>query len=201
MLIYDQTFVATMDATRGEATALGADAYGSEHLLLGLLTSADALTTRVVEEFPGLTAPAVRDAVREAADDAPHLARLGLTAPPAPTTDPARRAAPPRVKHRPELQAALNRATAAWGHLRKAHALPKERQLSSAVLWLAVLEPSARAPRLLSALGIDPDAVRTVVLRTLVPAGTPVPTWPTDPPVDPLTRLAHRIFGRTHVAR
>lgn len=198
MLIYDQTFVATMNATRDAATALGADAYGSEHLLLGLLTSADALTTRVVEEFPGLTAPAVRDAVREAADDAPHLARLGLTAPDVPAT---RRGIPPRVKHRPELQAALNRATSAWGHLRKTHALPKERRLSSAVLWLAVLEPSARAPRLLDALGIDPDAVCTTVLRTLVPAGTPVPTWPTDPPVDPLTRLAHRIFGRTHVAR
>lgn len=164
----------------------------------------DHLLQQVVQAFPGLTTSAVRAAVRGAVDDAPYLARLGLTA-----HDPAVAAhaegtpggVRPRTKHTPELQAALNRATARWGHLRRTNAVPKERKVTSAVLWLAVLEPSARAPRLLSAMEVDPDGVRTAVLSALVPAGAAVPTWPAEAPVGPITGLVHRVFGRTNVAR
>jgi hypothetical protein len=203
MLIYDDSFIAVMAATKTEATALGARAYGSEHVLLGLLASDDDLTQQVVRSFPALTTTAVRTAVHGALDDAPHLARLGIVAPdPALTARSEGRAGvPPRTKHTAELQSALNEATAKWGHLRDTHALPKERRLSSAVLWFAVLEPSARASRLLSAMGVDPDDVRAAALSALVPPGTEVPTWPVDPPVGPVTRLFQRTFGRTNVAR
>lgn len=205
MLMYDDSFVAVMTATKGEATALGARAYGSEHVLLGLLASDDDLTQQITRSFPDLTAGAVRAAVRGAVDDAPHLARLGLTAHnPAIITAHSYGAAGgvrPRNKHAPELQSALNQATAKWGHLRHTRALPKERKLTSAVLWLAVLEPSARAARLLGAMEVDPDGVRTAVLSALMPAGAVVPTWPAEPPVGPVTRVVQRVFGRTIVAR
>jgi hypothetical protein len=204
MLMYDASFVAVMTATKDEATALGARDFGSEHVLLGLLASADDLTQRVVRSFPDLTASAVRAAVRGALDDAPHLARLGLSAPDPAVTARAEGATgggPPRNKHTPELQSALNQATAKWGRLRRAHALPKERKVSSAILWLAVLEPSARASRLLRAMEVDPDGVRTAVLVALVPAGAAVPTWPAEPAVGPVTRLVQWVFGRTNVAR
>ena len=203
MLIYDDSFIAVMTATKDEATAFGARHYGSEHVLLGLLASDDALTQQVVRSFPDLTPSAVRTAVRGALDDAPHLARLGLDAhvPTATSrTGGVRGGLPPRTKHTPELQSALNEASAKWGHLRDTHAVPKERKLTSAVLWLAVLEPSARTSRLLRALEVDPDAVRTAVLAALVPAGAAVPTWPAEPPVGPVTRLVQRVFGRTNVA-
>lgn len=204
MLMYDDSFIAVMAATKTEATALGARAYGSEHVLLGLLASDDDLTQQVVRSFPGLTTSAVRTAVRGAVDDAPHLARLGLTAPDPVTTALSEGKAgrvPPRTKHTPELQSALNQATAKWGHLRDTRALPKERRLSSAILWFAVLEPSARASRLLSAMEVDPDGVRAAALSALVPAGAAVPMWPADPMVGPVTRLFQRVFGRTNVAR
>ena len=86
MLMYDDSFVAAMTATTDEATALGARIYGSEHVLLGLLVAHDHVTQHVVDMFPALTAPAVREAVRAALDDAPHLARLGLTLPAASAT-------------------------------------------------------------------------------------------------------------------
>lgn len=204
MLMYDDSFVAVMAATKTEATALGARDYGSEHVLLGLLAADDHLTQQVVRSFPDLTTSAVRAAVRGAVDDAPHLARLGLTDPGTAVT--ARSggragAVPPRVRHTPELQSALNQATAKWGHLRRTHAVPKERRVTSAVLWLAVLEPSARASRLLSAMAVDPDGLRAAVLSALAPAGAAVPTWPVDPPVGPATRLFQRVLERTNVAR
>ena len=203
MLMYDDSFAAVMTATKDEATALGARDFGSEHVLLGLLASDDELTQRVVRSFPDLTASAVRAAVRSAVDDAPHLARLGLAARESVVTARAGGAAggvPPRNKHTPELQSALNQATAKWGHLRRVRALPKESKVSSAVLWLAVLEPSARASRLLHAMGVDVDGVRTTVLSALAPSGA-APMWPDEPPVGPVTRLVHWVFGRTNVAR
>ncbi|WP_249379726.1 Clp protease N-terminal domain-containing protein [Actinotalea sp. K2] len=200
--MYDESFVAVMTATTNEATALGAHAYGSEHVLLGLLASDDELTQKVVRAFPGLTTASVRDAVLGAVDDAPHLARLGLTAHDPAVTVPAEREGSgtrPRTKHTPELQAALNRATVKWGHLRRTRAVPNEGKVSSAVLWLGVLEPSARVPRLLDAMGIDPDDVRTAVLSALVPPGAAVPMWPAEVPAGPITRLLHRVLGRTIV--
>ncbi|MCC2314067.1 Clp protease N-terminal domain-containing protein [Cellulomonas xiejunii] len=200
MLIYDDTFAAAMTATQAEATALGARAYGSEHVLLGLLVADDELTRQVVGSFPALTPAAVRAAVHGALDDAPHLARLGLAAPD-PTGSAASMAGrPPRPKHLPELQSALNQASAKWAHLRRTGAVPKEGKVGSTVLWLAVLELPARSPHLLRAMGIDPDGVRAAVLSAAVPAGTEAPAWPAEAPTGPFTRLVHRFFGRTNVA-
>ena len=136
--------------------------------------------------------------------DAPHLARLGLTLPAASATAPsdgAARGTRPRAKHTPELQSALNQATAKWAHLRRIGALPKERKVSSAVLWLAVLEPSARGRRLVDAMQIDPDGVRTAVLSAIVPTGAAIPTWPTEAPVGPATRFTHWVFGHLNLPR
>lgn len=204
MLIYDESFAAVMTATQSEASALGARAFGSEHVLLGLLAADDGLTRRVVHSFPALTSSAARAAVRGAVDDAPHLERLGLTGVSSTVEPPVGCSSTRpvlRTKHTPELQEALNRASAKWGHLRRTHALPKERGVSSAVLWLAVLEPTARARRLLAAMDVDPEGVRTAVLSALVPDGAPVPAWPTQSPAGPVMRLVHRVFGRTNVAR
>ena len=117
------------------------------------------------------------------------------------TTQGAAGGVPPRNKHTPELQSALNQATAKWGQLRRAGALPKERKVSSTILWLAVLEPTTRASRLLHAMDVDPDSVRATVLDAMAPAGTDAPAWPTEPTRGPFTRLLHRVLDRTNVAR
>jgi hypothetical protein len=203
MLVYDDSFVAVMTATQDEATRLGARAYGSEHVLLGLLASDVALSAEVLRAFPQLTADVVRAAVHGAVDDAPHLSRLGINADDVVPAGVRRTgsAVPPRNKHTAELQGALNTASAKWGHLRQVQALPRERTLSSAVLWLAVLEPAARSSRLLSALGVDAESVRPVVLAALLPDGAAVPGWPAHPPVGRVTRLVQRVLSRTNSAR
>lgn len=204
MLIYDDTFAAAMKATQDEATALGARTYGSEHVLLGLLTSDDDLTRRVALGCPGLTAEGVREAVRRSLDDAPHLARVGVNVSEAvPEPDPARpvRRIAPRNRHTPELQTALNSASAKWGHLRNTQAVPRERRVSSAVLWLAVLEPSSRAARLLAAMGVDRNGLRTTVLTAIALAGTSTPAWPVDPPLGRVARLSRWLLARAAVSR
>lgn len=203
MLIYDDSFVAAMTAIRQEATALGARAYGSEHALLGLLAAGGPVTQQIVRLHPQLTVSAVRTAVEQALDDLPHLRRLGIEPDALPvassSTGSARNSAPSN-RHAPELQAALNSATAKWGQLRKSHSLPRERKTSSVVLWLAVLEPAARASRLLQALGADPDQVRSAVLAAAVPTDATAPAWPAQPAPGPVQRLMQRLFTRFAVA-
>lgn len=205
MLIYDDSFVAVMTATQDEATRLGARRYGSEHVLLGLLAADDWLTAEVTRSFPALTRDALRAAVESAADDAPHLARLGITTETVETGRAAsgaeRRVAAPRAKHAPELQAALSAASAKWAHLRDTHREPRERKVSSAVLWFAVLEPATRASRLLETLGVDPGGVRDVLLGVLLPAGGAVRAWPATAPLGPVSRLMQRVFERIGVDR
>lgn len=200
----DDPFVAVMTATEREATDLGARSYGSEHVLLGLLASDDHLTQEIGRRFPALASSAVRAAVRGAADDAPHLARLGLTAADlavAPRAESPVDGARPRNTRTPELQSALDVAKPKWVYLCRTGALPQKGRLGVAYLWLAVLEPSARASRLLEAMEIDPDAVRTAVLTALVPAGAAVPQWPTESPVESVARRVQGLFGRTNAAR
>ncbi|MDP9393636.1 MAG: hypothetical protein M3Q27_04945 [Actinomycetota bacterium] len=108
MLIYDDTFGAVMAASQREATQLGAHEYGSEHVLLGLLTAGGATAEAVTRAHPSLTAEAVRSGIERAVDDLPHLQRLGIdpeqllragaeSSPRGPT---------PRNRHTPESQAA-----------------------------------------------------------------------------------------------
>ena len=200
MPIYDESFAAAMVATQREATRLGADAYGSEHVLLGLLAGDVPPGREIARAFPGLTPGALGAAAGSSADDLPHLQRLGIAPgalPPAPR--PGR--VPPRNRHRPELQASLNSASAKLNRLLKDGSLPRSSTPGSAVLWLAVLEPTARAARLLAAMGLEPDAVRAEVLRALCGDGRPLPEWPDQaPPLGVVTRLAQRLLSRANVA-
>lgn len=197
MLIYDDSFGAVMAASQRQAAALGADVYGSEHILLGLLSAGGPLAEQVSNADSGVSLGAVRHAIENAVDDAPHLRRLGLSAvstqAAANTTKPERM---PRNRHTPELQAALNSGSAKLAHLRKTGQLPRERKVDSAVLWLAVLEPTARASKLLRAMGSEPDRLRGVVLGALAAPGAPTPPWPTEVRSGPVTRLVHWLFNR-----
>lgn len=195
MLIYEESFVAAMSAMTEEAQRLGAERYGSEHALLGLLRSRDAVTVGLTERFDRLRLADARAAVAGAWDDRSHLERLGIEvdgvqeelAEPV-----ASRSIPPRKLHTVELQAALNESTAKWRALAKAGRLARRRRLGSAELWLAALEPTARSSRLLEAMDLDPGSLRAEVLRTLTPDGAPVPEWP----VEVRRGLAHRAVGR-----
>ncbi|MEP7765175.1 Clp protease N-terminal domain-containing protein [Sanguibacter sp. 25GB23B1] len=195
MLIYDDSFTDAMTATEREATALGAHLYGSEHVLLGLLAQGGPLTGDVTSVATTVSYEAVRDAVVNADDDAPLLRNLGLStvATQVAETPPARRT--PRKRHASELQSALNTASAKWGQLRKGGQLPRETRLSSTVLWLAVLEPAARASRILQTLDADLDEVRAAVLASAAAPG-PAPSWPTEVRTGPVTRLVHLLFNR-----
>lgn len=197
MLIYDDSFAAVMAASQREAAALGADVYGSEHMLLGLLAAGGPLAEQVSSVDSGVSFDAVRQAVENAVDDAPHLQRLGISAVDAgPTADRTRPARMPRNRHTPELQVSLNSGSAKWGQLRKTGQLPRRSKVDSAVLWLAVLEPTARAARLLRTMGSDPDRLRAAVLSALAAPGTAAPQWPTEVRSGPVTRLAHWLFNR-----
>lgn len=179
MLMYDDSFVAAMTATTDEATMLGARMYGSGARPAGAAGCQRLRDPGRRGAFPVLTVPAGARGCARCSGRCPHLARLGLTLPAASATAPsegAARSTRPRAKHTPELQSALNQATARWAHLRRSGALHKERKVSSAVLWLTVLEPSARGRRLVDAMQIDPDGVRTAVLSAIVPTGAAIPT-------------------------
>jgi hypothetical protein len=197
MLIYDDSFADVMTATQKEATGLGAHVYGSEHLLLGLLAAGGPLRATVSAVAPAVTYEATLDAVTRADDDAPLIGRLGLSTVAAQVAEAPRPARTPRNRHTPELQSALNTASAKWGQLRKDGAISKETKLTSTVLWLAVLEPAARASRLMQTLDADLDQVRAAVLATAAAPGHPAPPWPTEVRTALVTRLVHRFFNRT----
>ncbi|WP_432488170.1 Clp protease N-terminal domain-containing protein [Kineococcus sp. SYSU DK018] len=214
MLMYDDSFGAVMAASQQQATRLGADAYGSEHVLLGLLSAAGPLTEQVRRTEPGLDAQVVRSAVERSADDAVHLQRLGIDAERllAPASGdaadagagegraPSRPRPTPRNRHTPEWQQALNSASVKLNQLQKSGALPRQRKITSAVLWLAVLEPGTRAHRLLAAVDVDAERVRAAVLGTLAGAGAVVPAWPEQARAGLLTRLVLHAFSRANTA-
>lgn len=142
MVFWDDTFAAATDAATREAQRLGAQVYGSEYALLGLLASGDAVTQQVVHSAPTLTLDAVRSAVSGAVDDASHLAELGVDLDQLAAAGDARsQPAMLRNKHSPEFQTSLHAATSKWLQVVKQGGLPRERKLGSAQLWLAVLEP------------------------------------------------------------
>ncbi|WP_432492346.1 Clp protease N-terminal domain-containing protein [Kineococcus auxinigenes] len=203
MLIYDDSFSAVMAASRQEATHLGADRYGSEHVLLGLLAAAGPLTEQVRRSAPELTAQAVRSAIERGADDAPHLQRLGIDADQVLATaggEPSRPHPAPRNRHTPEWQGALGSASVKLNRLQKSGALPREGKVTSAVLWLAVLEPGTRAQRLLAAMDLDAERIRGTVLTALTGNGSVAPPWPQQARAGFLTRLAQRAFARANTA-
>lgn len=197
MLIYDSSFTDVMEATQREATSLGAHVYGSEHILLGLLLTAGPVNEAISAIDSTLNYNTVHHAIINASDDAPLLHNLGLATVATQIADAPKPQRTPRHRHTPELQTALNTASTKWGQLRKAGYLPRQSKLDSTVLWLAVLEPSARAARLLHSIGVDPDQARSTVLSAAVGTGNPIPPWPAEVRVGPITRMVHWFFNRT----
>jgi len=84
--------------------------------------------------------------------------------------------------------------------LRKSGALPRERKVTSAVLWLAVLEPTTRVHRLLAAIDVDVDRLREVLLTALAD-GAPTPTWPERVQHGAIHRVLRPVLGGGDVAR
>lgn len=107
---------------------------------------------------------------------------------------------PTLKKHTAEFQVACNDSTAKWAHLTKHKQLPRTSKVGVAHLWLAVLEPSSRAHRLLHALGADPDQLREAVLEVMTAPGSPPPTWPNHVRPSLFDRLASRFFERVNIA-
>lgn len=202
MLFYDETFTAAMTAGDREIERAGGTAMGSEHLLLGLLTARGPLVEPVLRADPALNEEAVREALDRGLDDLPYLQRLGI--------DPDRvlpsSVALPRGRlsmtgsHSSDLQTGLESASLKLDNVRKSGALPRERKVTSAVLWLTVLEPTTRVHRLLEAMDVDPNRVREAVLTALAADGAPTPTWPEQARPGPVNRVFQRIFRRLNVA-
>ncbi|WP_432487040.1 Clp protease N-terminal domain-containing protein [Kineococcus sp. SYSU DK018] len=197
--IHDQSFGAVMVASQREATRLRAPEYGSEHVLLGLLSLGGPIVDAAVAAFPGFTLATVRTAVETDLDDRPHLERLGISSADVPAAPDPVGALTPANRHTAEWQSALASASVKLNQLQKSRLLPRERKVSAALLWLAVLEPAARASKLLRAMAVDPDRVRDVVLRDLAPAGSPLPAWPTQARPGLVTRLVQHAFTRINV--
>jgi hypothetical protein len=185
MLIYDDTAAPAVQAAADEARRLGAAGYDTQHLLLGLLGTGDPVTRRVTEGAPHLTADAVRAALTAGQ---PAVAAAGADSPRDRPPTPAR-----------EFRRAMSDFTAKWGPLIKARQLPRRPKLSSAELWLLVLEPSALSFRLLQSLGADPRQLRAVVLASMVANSQPVPDWPDEVPMGRRRRFIAPLvrWGRT----
>ena len=183
MLLYDDTAAAALQAATDEARRLAATGYGTAHVLLGLLRTADPITRTVAADHPELTVDAVRAA---------------LGAPPVQAEEPDRGTAAGR-RSTPEPAGEFRRAsgqfTAKWRPLVRDRQLHPGLRLGTGELWLTVLEPATRSARVLASLGVEPDDVRPLVLATMVADGAPVPVWPTEVPAGAVRRLLDRLLG------
>jgi hypothetical protein len=185
MIIYDGPAAAAIRVAATRARGSGATGYGSEHVLLGLLETADPVTRRLTAQQPALTVEAVR-------------AALPATAPPATgdgAIDALRSRGAPAPVAAPEFRRVLADLTAKWRPLVRSRRLQTGGRLGSAELWLAVLEPVAASSRLLQSLGVDPERLRPAVLAGMVPDDRPVPAWPAEVPRGALRRLLARLLG------
>jgi hypothetical protein len=182
MLVYDDTAAEALQAAAAEARRSGTDGYETPHVLLGLLRTADPVTRMVTADHPQLTENAVRAAL-----GAPSRQPVQDSAVEAPSRRPPREPAA-------EFRQAARRFTAKWRALVRDRQLVPGRKLSTAELWLTVLEPGAASASLLSSLGAQPEALRPLVLARMVTDGAPVPVWPTDVPAGSFRRLRERLF-------
>jgi ATP-dependent Clp protease ATP-binding subunit ClpA len=183
MLLYDDTATNALHAAAEEARRSGTDGYETPHVLLGLLQKADAVTRTVTADHPQLTENAVRTAL-----GAPSRQPLQDGAVDAPSRRSTREPAA-------EFRQAARRFTAKWRLLVRDRQLAPGRKLGTAELWLTVLEAGSTAAHLVSCLGADPEALRRLVLATMVPDGVPVPVWPTDVPAGSFRQLRDRLLG------
>jgi hypothetical protein len=174
---------AALHAATDEARRLGATRYGTTHVLLGLLRTADPVTDTVTADHPQLTVDAVRVALV-----APEVRTPEADAGTAPT----RRSTPEPAA---EFRRASRQFTAKWRPLVRARQLHPGMKLGTGELWLTVLEPATASSRVLASLGVEPDEVRPLVLATMVPDGAPVPDWPIEAPTGAVRRLVDRLLG------
>ena len=181
MFPYDDIAGAVIQSAGDEAGRLGAPGYDSSQVLLALLRTRDPVTRRVTEDEPLITADAVRSRLHATV---PTPVR-GSAATPSKTPEPAA-----------EFREATTRFTAKWRPLVRARRLRPGPRLGTGELWLAVLEPGTSSARLLQSLGTDLDAVRDVVLSTMVPESLRVPEWPAEVPPGAVQRLFGRLLGR-----
>ena len=183
MLLHDDTAAEALHAAADEARHRGATRYETTHVLLGLLRTADPVTQILTADHPELTVDAAR-------------AALGAPSMRHPETDggnaSGRRATP---EPSPEFRRASRQFTAKWRPLVRNRQLQPGLKLGTGELWLTVLEPGTASARVIAALGVEPDDVRPLVLATMVPAGTPVPDWPTEVPAGAVRRLLGRVPG------
>jgi hypothetical protein len=176
---YDDTAGTVIRLAGDEANRLGTPGYDTGQVLLALLQTRDPVTRRVTEEDPRITEEAVRD-------------RLG-SAWPVPDGAPS---SPATAVPAAEFREATTRFTAKWRPLVRARRLRPGPRLGTGELWLAVLEPGTGSARALLSLGSDPDAIREIVLATMVLESQPVPEWPTEIPPGAVQRLVGRLLGR-----
>jgi len=204
MFIRDESLTKVMEAAEAEALRLNASAAGSEHILLGLVSARDAVTEEVLVDHPELTLEAVRRAVVEAVDDAPHLQRLGVDLDALRQAEealPADRRVNLRNRHTAEFQRSLDDSSLKYSTLVKQNQLPRRARVSATSLcWLQVLEPGSRTHRLLQSLGVDPDRLRARVLAAMVEPGSPTPDWPAHVRRGVLDRLYERFAERAFVS-
>ncbi|WP_369258148.1 hypothetical protein [Geodermatophilus amargosae] len=179
MFPYDDTAGTVIRLAGDEANRLGATGYDTCQVLLALLRTRDPVTRRVTEADPGITAEAVLD----------RLGGAGPTREDASTS-------PVRAVPAAEFREATTRFTAKWRPLVRARRLRPGPRLGTGELWLAVLEPGTGSARLLESLGSDSNAIREVVLATMVPDSQPVPEWPAEVPPGAVQRLVCRLLGR-----
>lgn len=204
MLGSDDSFVVVMGASEREVMRVGGDAIGTEHVLAALLATGGPVAAAVQQAEPSLTVDSVRAASDQGVDDQLHLERVGIdprhvlaptgTPPPGPPL-------PARGSHTAEFQRGLESASVKLGRLHKSGVVPRDRNANSSVLWLAALEPDTRVHRLIEAMGLDAEALRSVVLVALTGTKATKPAWPQHAHPGPLTRVIHRFSTRLHVAR
>jgi hypothetical protein len=183
MLLYDDTAAEALQAAADEARRLGAAGYETAQVLLGLLRTADPVTRTVTADHPQLTVDAVRAALGAARGQPAEEDGGGARG---------RRSTPEPAA---EFRQASRRFTAKWRPLVRARQLQPNLKLGTGELWLTVLEPATASARVLASRGVEPDAVRPLVLATMVPDGAPAPDWPTDVPAGAVRRLLDRVLG------
>ena len=183
MLLYDDTAAEVLHAAADEARRLGAAKYETGHVLLGLLRTADPVTTTVTADHPQL---------------AERVVRTALGPPSGRTREDGDREAPSR-RSTPEPAAEFRRAarqfTAKWRPLVRSRRLQPGLKLGTGELWVTVLEPGTASARALASLGVEPGDVRPLVLATMVPDGAPLPDWPDGVPAGAVRRLLDRLVG------
>jgi hypothetical protein len=184
MLLYDDTAAAVLQAAAGHARRSGAERYSTVHVLLGLLGSADPVTRAATGAAPELTVEAVATALDDGTGRADGDADGGAVRSPAPAPVPAA-----------EFRRAMSGSTARWRTLVTSGRLRPGGKLGTGELWLAVLQPDTASADLLTALGAEPEGIRSSVLAAMVPAGRPVPEWPAEAPTGAVRRLIGRVLG------